>query len=201
MEAKIDSCKMFIESLSDTECSTLVKAANILTNVPIFINDSTRISVQEIKAEIGKIQPDHNIGLIIIDHLQLMRSDKLYATRDQEVSEICRSLKDLAKELNLPIIVLSQVSRKPEFRDNHRPCLRDLSPLSGSCSIEAETDVVIFIYRDEVYNRSEDNPERGIAEIIVSKHRNGPTNVVKLSFDEKYSRFENLIPIITGHEI
>jgi len=195
MEAKIDSSKMNTGSLSDTDCLNLGKAANRLAEVPIFINDSTGISIQEIKVRSGKIQSDHNIGLIIIDYLQLMRSDGSHDTRDQEVSEICRSLKDLAKELNLPIVVLSQVSRRPEFRDDHRPCLGDLSRLSGSNSIEAEADVVLFIYRDNVYNRSEDNPERGMADIIVAKHRNGQTGLVKLSFDEKYSRFENLITI------
>ena len=191
-ETKMDFRKMFIEPLTDTDCNNIGKASNRLSDAPLFINDATRISVQEIKSEIGKIQPDKNIGLIIIDYLQLMRSDKLYDTRDQEVSEICRSLKDLAKELNLPVVVLSQISRKPEFRDNHRPCLRDLS---GSGSIAAEADVVLFIYRDYVYNRTEDNPESGLADIIVAKHRNGQTGLVKLSFNEKYSRFENLITI------
>ena len=145
MEAKIDSNEMNTGTLSDTDCLSLRKAANRLSEVPIFINDSAGISAQEIKVGSRKIQSDHNVGLIIIDYLQLMRSDRSHETRDQEISEICRSLKDLAKELNLPIVVLSQVSRRPEFRDNHRPCLRDLSSLSGSNSIEAEADVVLLI--------------------------------------------------------
>lgn len=95
-------------------------------------------------------------------------------------------------ELNLPIVVLSQVSRRPEFRGDHRPCLGDLSPISGADSIEAEADVIVFIYRDYVYNRSEDNPERGMADVIVAKHRNGPTGVVKLSFNESYGCFTDL---------
>ena len=165
---------------------TLVNAANGIFDVPIFINDSAGISIREIKVEIGKIHPAHNIGLIIIDYLQLMRSDISHNTRDSEISEICRTLKELARELNLPIVVLSQVSRKADYRDDHRPCLTDLP---NSSSIEPEADVVLFIYRDEVYNESEDNPNREMAEIIVAKHRNGPVGVVKLSFDTRNGCF------------
>jgi replicative DNA helicase len=132
---------------------------------------------------------DKNIGLIVIDYLQLMQGRAGAERRDLEISEISRSLKALAKELQLPVLALSQLNRMLEQRTDKRPRLSDLRE---SGALEQDADVVAFIYRDEVYNKEEDNPSRGIAEILLSKQRNGPTGDVHLAFLNAYTRFENL---------
>jgi replicative DNA helicase len=135
------------------------------------------------------LKAESGLGLIILDYLQLMRSGSFKDSREQEISEISRSLKALAKELNVPIVALSQLNRKVEDRTNRRPQMADLRE---SGAIEQDADVIAFIYRDEVYNKSEDNPEKGLAEVIIGKQRNGPTGMAKLAFLEKYTCFENL---------
>jgi replicative DNA helicase len=141
------------------------------------------------KAKARRLKAESGLGLIILDYLQLMRSGSYKDSREQEISEISRSLKALAKELNVPIIALSQLNRKVEDRTNRRPQMADLRE---SGAIEQDADVIAFIYRDEVYNKSEDNPEKGLAEVIIGKQRNGPTGMAKLAFLERYTCFENL---------
>jgi replicative DNA helicase len=135
------------------------------------------------------LKADTGLGLIIVDYIQLMRAGSNTTSREQEISEISRSLKALAKELRVPVIALSQLNRRVEERPNRRPQMADLRE---SGAIEQDADVIAFIYRDEVYNKSEDNPDKGTAEIIISKQRNGPTGTVKLAFLDKFTTFENL---------
>jgi replicative DNA helicase len=136
-----------------------------------------------------RLKLDKGLGMIIVDYLQLMRGNANIERRDLEISEISRSLKILAKELNIPVIALSQLNRKLEERSDKRP---QLSDLRESGALEQDADLVAFIYRDEVYNRDENNPHRGTAEIILAKQRNGPTGIASLAFLKSYTRFENL---------
>ena len=142
-----------------------------------------------IRAKARRLKMDKNIGLIIIDYLQLMKSSSSSERRDLEISEMSRSLKALAKELSLPVMALSQLNRKLEERQDKRP---QLSDLRESGALEQDADVVAFIYRDEVYNRDENNPNKGTAELLLKKQRNGPTGEIKLAFLNTYTRFENL---------
>jgi replicative DNA helicase len=188
-EAKVDSQRIRKGFLGETDWPKLISAASKLSESLIFIDDTPAITVLEMKAKARRLKADQGLGLVIVDYLQLMRSGGFKDSREQEISEISRSLKALAKELNVPVIALSQLNRKVEDRTNKRPQMADLRE---SGAIEQDADVIAFIYRDEVYNRSEDNPEKGIAEIIIGKQRNGPTGVAKLAFLEKYTAFENL---------
>lgn len=188
-EAKVDSQRIRKGFLGETDWPKLITAASKLSESQIFIDDTAAITVLEMKAKARRLKADTGLGLVIIDYLQLMRSGGFKDSREQEISEISRSLKALAKELSVPVIALSQLNRKVEDRTNKRPQMADLRE---SGAIEQDADLIAFIYRDEVYNRSEDNPEKGIAEIIIGKQRNGPTGIVKLAFLEKYTSFENL---------
>jgi replicative DNA helicase len=141
------------------------------------------------KAKARRLKAENGLEMVVLDYLQLMRAGGRRDSREQEISEISRSLKALAKELNVPVIALSQLNRKVEDRTNRRPQMADLRE---SGAIEQDADVIAFIYRDEVYNKSEDNPEKGIAEIIIGKQRNGPVGIVKLAFLEQYTSFEQL---------
>jgi replicative DNA helicase len=145
----------------------------------------------EVRAKARRLKMDKNIGLIVIDYLQLMQGRASAERRDLEISEISRSLKALAKEINLPVIALSQLNRMLEQRNEKRPRLSDLRE---SGALEQDADVVAFIYRDEVYNKEETNPHKGTAEIILAKQRNGPTGEVLLTFLSAYTRFENMAP-------
>ena len=188
-EAKVDSQRIRKGFLGETDWEKLVGAAGRLSEAPIFIDDTPAITVLEMKAKARRLKAESGLELILLDYLQLMRGGVYKDSREQEISEISRSLKALAKELNVPVVALSQLNRKVEDRTNRRPQMADLRE---SGAIEQDADVIAFIYRDEVYNKSEDNPERGMAEIIIGKQRNGPTGVVKLAFLEKYTCFENL---------
>jgi replicative DNA helicase len=188
-EAKVDSQRIRKGFLGETDWEKLVGAAGRLSEAPIFIDDTPAITVLEMKAKARRLKAESGLELILLDYLQLMRGGAYKDSREQEISEISRSLKALAKELNVPVVALSQLNRKVEDRTNRRPQMADLRE---SGAIEQDADVIAFIYRDEVYNKSEDNPERGLAEIIIGKQRNGPTGVVKLAFLEKYTCFENL---------
>jgi replicative DNA helicase len=188
-EARVDSQRLRKGFLGETDWPKLTTAAGRLSEAPLFIDDTPAITVLEMKAKSRRLKAESGLGLIILDYLQLMRSGSYKDSREQEISEISRSLKALAKELNVPIVALSQLNRKVEDRTNRRPQMADLRE---SGAIEQDADVIAFIYRDEVYNKSEDNPEKGLAEVIIGKQRNGPTGMAKLAFLEKYTCFENL---------
>ncbi len=188
-EASVDSMRLRSGFFNDEEWQALTEAAGVLSDAPIFIDDSPSISAMEIRAKARRLKMDKGLGLIIIDYLQLMQARRLSERRDLEVSEISRALKALAKELDLPVIALSQLNRMLEQRSDKRP---QLSDLRESGALEQDADVVAFIYRDEVYNKDEDNPRRGTAEILLKKQRNGPTGEVNLAFLKAYTRFETL---------
>jgi len=188
-EARIDSSRVRSGFLSQDDWRKLSDAASNLTEAPIFIDDSPDLSAIEIRAKSRRLKMEKDLGLVIIDYVQLMQGRNSAERRDLEVSEISRSLKALAKEINVPVIALSQLNRKLEERSDKRP---QLSDLRESGALEQDADIVMFIYRDEVYNKSEDNPNRGKAEIIIAKQRNGPIGTAHLAFLHSYTRFESL---------
>ncbi|MEA1991549.1 MAG: replicative DNA helicase [Thermodesulfobacteriota bacterium] len=188
-EARVNAQKVRTGFLSERDWPKLINAAGHLSEAPIFIDDTPALSVMEIRAKARRLKSKQNLGLVLVDYMQLMRGRGRNESREQEISEISRSLKAMAKELNVPVVALSQLNRKVEDRPNKRPQMADLRE---SGAIEQDADVIAFIYRDEVYNRSEDNPNRGMAEIIVAKQRNGPIGIVKLAFVDKYATFANL---------
>ncbi|MBI4778215.1 replicative DNA helicase [Candidatus Desantisbacteria bacterium] len=187
-EAKVDANKLRTGYLSESDWPKLTTAAGVLAEAPIYIDDTPSLSVLEIRAKARRLKARHDIGLIIIDYLQLARGTTTRGdNRQQEVSEISRSLKALAREVSVPVIALSQLSRAPEARTDKRPMLSDLRE---SGAIEQDADLVMFVYREEYYKPTEEN--QGIAEIIIGKQRNGPTGTVKLAFINRFTRFENL---------
>jgi replicative DNA helicase len=188
-EARIDSSRLRSGFFSMEDWHRLTDAAGLLSESPIYIDDSASLTAMDIRAKARRLKMDKNIGLIIIDYLQLMQGRAGAERRDLEISEISRAMKALAKELDLPVMALSQLNRMLEQRTDKRPRLSDLRE---SGALEQDADVVAFIYRDEVYNKEEDNPSRGIAEILLSKQRNGPTGDVNLAFLNSFTRFENL---------
>ncbi|MBK7550868.1 MAG: replicative DNA helicase [Syntrophaceae bacterium] len=187
-EARVDSQKIRKGFLGESDWPKLTTAAGRLSEARLFIDDTPSISVLEMKAKSRRLKAEHGLGLIVLDYLQLMKGSDYADTREQEISEISRSLKGLAKELSVPVVALSQLNRKVEDRTSRRPQMADLRE---SGAIEQDADVILFLYRDEVYNKSEDNPEKGFAEVIIGKQRNGPVGTVKLVFQEKFTRFEN----------
>lgn len=185
-EARVDSSKLRGGFLREGDWKRLTESASKLSESLIFIDDTPAISVLEMRAKARRLKKEHALGLIIVDYLQLMRSD-ITESREREISDISRSLKALAKELNIPVVALSQLNRSVESRTDKRP---QLSDLRESGAIEQDADVIAFIYRDEVYNR--ETADRGVAEIIIGKQRNGPIGTVKLKFFHEYTRFEEL---------
>ncbi|MDO8730327.1 MAG: replicative DNA helicase [Candidatus Omnitrophota bacterium] len=176
--------------LAQTDWKELPKAASKLDqSAPILIDDTPSLSALELRAKARRLKNQHRIGLIIVDYLQMMRGSFRVENRQQEISEISRSLKALAKELNVPVIAVSQLSRGPEQREDRRP---QLSDLRESGAIEQDADVVMMLFREEVYRPTEEN--RGKAELIVAKQRNGPVGSVSLAFLKEFTRFENLSP-------
>lgn len=186
-EAKVDASKLRGGFLSESDWPRLTRAAGSLSEAPIYIDDTPAMNVLEMRAKARRLQRDRGLGMLVVDYLQLMRGIGSIESREREISEISRSLKALAKELNIPVIALSQLNRGVELRTDKRPQLADLRE---SGSIEQDADIVMFVYRDEVYNR--ESPDRGTAEIIIGKQRNGPIGFVKLAFLNQYTRFENL---------
>lgn len=187
--ARVDGMRLRRGFLGEKDWPKLTRAAGALSDAPIYIDDSPALSVLEMRAKARRLKAEKNIGLIIVDYLQLMRGGKRAESREQEISDISRSLKALAKELHLPVVALSQLNRGVEQRTNRRPQLADLRE---SGAIEQDADLIAFIYREEVYKETPEN--KGIAEIIVGKQRNGPIGSVKLTFFHEYSSFENLAP-------
>jgi replicative DNA helicase len=188
-EAMVDSHKIRSGFLSRQECGKLLQAAGLFMDVPIYIDDTPGISPLELRAKARRIMADQGLGLVVVDYLQLMRGRETAERREQEISEISRSLKGLAKELDIPVIAIAQLNRKVEERADKRPLLSDLRE---SGAIEQDADVIAFIYRDEVYAKH-GSKEPGVAEIIIGKQRNGPSGeTVKLAYISTYTRFENL---------
>lgn len=186
LEGRVDSQKIRMGYLSQSEAAKLLEVAGRCQNYPILIDDSPGLSVLELRARARRMKREWPaMGLLIIDYLQLMKGQA--ERREQEISEISRSLKGLAKELDIPILALSQLNRKLEDRQDKRPILSDLRE---SGAIEQDADVIVFIYRDQVYHR--ESKDAGVAEIIIGKQRKGPTGVVKLAYIETYTRFETL---------
>jgi len=186
---RIDSQRIRTGRLLEKDWPDLTRATGILAEAPIHIDDSAGMTVLEMRAKARRLKSEHDIGMVVVDYLQLMqgRSSK-NENRTQEISDISRSLKAMAKELDVPVVALSQLNRGLESRTDKRP---QLSDLRESGAIEQDADVIAFIYRDEVYNKADDNPNRGLAEIIIGKQRNGPTGTVKLTFLAEYTTFEN----------
>jgi len=194
MESRVDGSRLRGGFLMDDDWPRLTQAASLLSDAPIFIDDTPGMTTFELRAKCRRLAKNYGLGFIIIDYLQLMRVKGKIESREREIAEISRSLKTLAKELDVPVLALSQLNRSLESRQDKRPVLSDLRE---SGAIEQDADIITFLYRDEVYHP--DTEEPGIAELIIAKHRNGPTGVVKLAFLNEYTRFENLaeeLPVV-----
>lgn len=190
-KSRIDSRHMRKGHLTAADWPKLTAAADGIGRIPLFIDDTAALTTMEMKARARKLKIEKGIGLIIVDYLQLMRSSKKLDSREREISDISQSLKALAKELDIPVIACAQLNRQVENRPRKRPQMADLRE---SGAIEQDADLIMFLYRDEVYNDSPQNPEQGTAEVIIGKQRNGPIGVVKLAFDKKCTCFANLAP-------
>jgi replicative DNA helicase len=192
-EARVDAQKMRRGQLNDRHWAKLIQAYGRLATAPMFIDETSGISVTEMRAKVRRLAADRGLDMIVVDYLQLIGSSGRSENRQQEISAISRSLKEMARELNVPVLALSQLSRAPDQRQgDHRPMLSDLRE---SGSLEQDADVVAFIYREEIYRiREGKDPgdKKGIAEIIIGKQRNGPVDTVKLAFIKEWTRFENL---------
>ncbi len=189
---RINAHKVRTGKLEDDDWPRLTHAIGLLAEAPMFIDDTPALTPLELRTRARRLKREHGLGLIVVDYLQLMEAPESGENRATEISGITRSLKGLAKELNVPVVALSQLNRSLEQRPNKRPVMSDLRE---SGAIEQDADVIFFIYRDEVYN--EDSQDKGTAEIIIGKQRNGPTGKVKLTFLGEYTRFESYIN--TGH--
>ena len=194
-EARVDAHSVRTGRLPEDEWRKLSTSVGKLYKANIFIDDTPALTVLEVRAKARRLKAEHNVGLIIVDYLQLMQGPKNIQSREQEISTISRSLKALAKELNIPVVALSQLNRAVELRGDKRPVLADLRE---SGAIEQDADVVLFVHRPEMYGIDKDDngePTEGLAEIIVGKQRNGPTGTARLAFIKQYARFENLTRI------
>ncbi|MBI4885520.1 MAG: replicative DNA helicase [Acidobacteria bacterium] len=188
-EAQIDSHRLMTGAIGQKDYGRISQALEMLTAMRLHIDDTAGISVLEMRAKARRLQAEHGLSLIVVDYIQLMTGRGRFENRTLELGAISRSLKGLAKELSVPIVVLSQLSRAPESRADHRP---QLSDLRESGALEQDADVVILIYREDAYNRDPNHPDAGTAELIVGKQRNGPTGVVRLAFLREQTRFANL---------
>ena len=186
-QSQVEGTRLRTGFLHESDWTKLTLAAGTLYEAPIFIDDTAALSVLELRAKARRLKADHRLGLLVIDYLQLMKGRARVESRQQEISEISRSLKALAKELNIPIIAVSQLSRKTEERTGNRP---QLSDLRESGAIEQDADVILFLFREEIYNRQEEN--QGKAELIIGKQRNGPIGKVDLAFIDRFTTFKDL---------
>ena len=198
-EAGVENTKVRTGHLGERDFPRLVDAASRIAEAPIFIDDTPALNITEMRAKARRLHRDTPLSAVIVDYLQLMRSPMYGSNREQEISDISRSLKALAKELKIPVIALSQLNRSLESRNDKRPLMSDLRE---SGAIEQDADLIMFIYRDEVYNQ--ESPDAGVAEIIISKQRSGPTGTVRLAFSPEFTRFaeleEHREPEIVGGE-
>ena len=185
---RINAHKVRTGKLDDDDWPRLTHAIGLLAEAPMFIDDTPALNPLELRTRARRLKREHGLGMIVVDYLQLMQAPETGENRATEISAVTRALKSLAKELHVPVIALSQLNRSLEQRPNKRPVMSDLRE---SGAIEQDADVIFFIYRDQVYN--EDSPDKGTAEIIIGKQRNGPTGKVKLTFLGEYTRFENFI--------
>jgi len=188
----VDQQRLRTGELDEGDWQNLHETKGKLASAPIYIDDTAAITVRQIRAKARQLQAEKGLGLIVIDYLQLMQGNRRSENRQQEISEISRSLKGLAKELNIPVLALAQLSRSVEQREKKRPIMSDLRE---SGSLEQDADLVMFIYRDEYYNP--DSEKKGIAEIIISKHRNGPVGTVELGFLREFTKF---VPLLKNPE-
>jgi len=186
---RIDQNKLRTGRLDDQDYASLTSAMNLLKKADIFIDETPALSPTELRARARRMKREHDIGLILVDYLQLMQVPGNSENRATQIGEISRGLKALAKELKVPVIALSQLNRALEQRPNKRPVMADLRE---SGSIEQDADMILFIYRDEVYH-PEDSPDKGLAEIIIGKYRNGATGEFKLHFEGEFLRFRDYI--------
>ena len=186
-EARVDAHRLRTGYLNREEWARLADALRRLCETKVYIDDSAAVSVMEMRAKCRRLKAEHGLDMLIVDYLQLMAGRGRIESRQQEVSQISRDLKGLAKELDVPVVALSQLSRAPEQRSEHKP---QLSDLRESGAIEQDSDVVCFIYREELYNPTDEN--QGTAELIIGKQRNGPTGSVQLAFLKEFTRFENM---------
>jgi replicative DNA helicase len=189
-EAQIDGHRLMSGAIGGNDYHRISHALEKLNAMTLFIDDTASVGVLEMRAKSRRLQSEHGLNLLVVDYIQLMSGRGRFENRTLELASISRSLKGLAKELNVPIVVLSQLSRAPEARSDHRP---QLSDLRESGALEQDADVVVLIYRDDVYNRDPNSPDAGTAELILAKQRNGPTGVVRLAFLREQTRFANLV--------
>jgi replicative DNA helicase len=187
-EARVDSQRVRRAMLRDSDFSMLARAAGVLQSCKIWIDDTPAITLLEMRSKARRLRAEHEVGMIVVDYLQLMRSPEYAENRVQEISDISRSLKALSRELQVPVIALSQLSRASEQRGGERKPI--LSDLRDSGAIEQDADLVVFIHRPEYYDR-DDESKRGLAEIMLAKNRNGPTGDIDLFFHREYTRFDN----------
>ncbi len=187
LESNVDAQKLRTGQLNDQEWERLIESAGTIGKSKLIIDDTPGISIAELRSKCRKYKLEHDLSIIMIDYLQLMSGSGRTESRQQEISDISRSLKALARELNVPVVALSQLSRAVEQRPDHRPMLSDLRE---SGAIEQDADVVMFLYRDDYYNH--DSPEKGVSEVIIAKQRNGPIGTVKLAWLPEYTKFANL---------
>lgn len=186
MESKVDSQAMRTGNLQSADWERLIESAGVISDAPLIIDDTPGISIGELRSKCRKYKLENNLGLVIIDYLQLMSGNKRTESRQQEISDISRALKGLAREINAPVIALSQLSRACETRPDHRPMLSDLRE---SGAIEQDADVVMFLYRDDYYNK--DTEKKNISEVIIAKQRNGPIGTVELVWLPNFTKFAN----------
>jgi replicative DNA helicase len=188
-EAQIDSHRLMSGAIGQKDYGRISHALETLSAMRLFVDDTAGIGVLEMRAKARRLQAEHGLSLLVVDYIQLMSGRGRFENRTLELASISRSLKGLAKELNVPIVVLSQLSRAPESRSDHRP---QLSDLRESGALEQDADLVLLIYRDDVYNKDPNSPDAGTAELIVAKQRNGPTGIVRLAFLREQTRFASL---------
>lgn len=187
LESHVDSQVLRTGNLSDSDWANLIEAAGTIGRSNLIIDDTPGISVAELRSKCRKFKLEHNLGIIMIDYLQLMQGSRRSESRQQEISEISRSLKEIARELHVPVVALSQLSRAVEQRPDHRPMLSDLRE---SGAIEQDADVVMFLYRDDYYNH--DTEKKDVAEVIIAKQRNGPIGTVELAWLPRFTKFANM---------